>query len=153
MSKFPFYKQLDGMDCGPTCLRMIAKYYGKTFSVQQLREQSYIQRTGVNLLGISEAAASIGLRATGIRASMDKLKQQSKLPCIIHWNQEHFVVLYKIEKKKGKTWFYIADPAYGLLKYEEQELKKCWISTTQGGIEKESPCCWMSHRNFMRQNR
>ena len=136
MSKFPFYKQLDGMDCGPTCLRMIAKYYGKTFSVQQLREQSYIQRTGVNLLGISEAAASIGLRATGIRTSMDKLKQQSKLPCIIHWNQEHFVVLYKIEKKKGKTWFYIADPAYGLLKYEEQELKKCWISTTQGGIEK-----------------
>lgn len=136
MSKFPFYKQLDGMDCGPSCLRMIAKYYGKTFSVQQLREQSYIQRTGVNLLGISEAAASIGLRATGIRTSMDKLKQQSKLPCIIHWNQEHFVVLYKIEKKKGKTWFYIADPAYGLLKYEEQELKKCWISTTQGGIEK-----------------
>ena len=101
MSKFPFYKQLDGMDCGPTCLRMIAKYYGKTFSVQQLREQSYIQRTGVNLLGISEAAASIGLRATGIRTSMDKLKQQSKLPCIIHWNQEHFVVLYKIEKRKN----------------------------------------------------
>lgn len=95
----------------------------KTFSVQQLREQSYIQRTGVNLLGISEAAASIGLRATGIRTSMEKLKQQSKLPCIIHWNQEHFVVLYKIEKKRGKTWFYIADPAYGLLKYEEQELK------------------------------
>mgnify|MGYP000335047852 FL=1 len=60
MSKFSFYKQLDGMDCGPSCLRMIAKYYGKTFSVQQLREQSYIQRTGVNLLGISEAAASIG---------------------------------------------------------------------------------------------
>lgn len=128
MSKFPFYKQLDGMDCGPSCLRMIAKYYGKTFSVQQLREQSYIQRTGVNLLGISEAAASIGLRATGIRTSMEKLKQQSKLPCIIHWNQEHFVVLYKIEKKRGKTWFYIADPAYGLLKYEEQELKKCWIN-------------------------
>lgn len=74
----------------------------QTFSVQQLREQSYIQRTGVNLLGISEAAASIGLRATGIRTSMDKLKQQSKLPCIIHWNQEHFVVLYKIEKKKEK---------------------------------------------------
>ena len=86
MSKFPFYKQLDGMDCGPSCLRMIAKYYGKTFSVQQLREQSYIQRTGVNLLGISEAAASIGLRATGIRTSMEKLKQQSKLPCIIHRN-------------------------------------------------------------------
>lgn len=136
MSKFPFYKQLDGMDCGPTCLRMIAKHYGKTFSVQQLRERSFIQRTGVNLLGISEAADSIGLRTTGVRTTIDRLKEQSKLPCILHWNQEHFVVLYKIEQRKGKTWFYIADPAYGLLKYEEPELKKCWVSTTQGGQEK-----------------
>lgn len=134
--KFPFYKQLDAMDCGPTCLRMIAKFYGKKFSVQQLREQSFIQRTGVNMLGISEAAAVIGLRATGIRTSMEKLKQQSKLPCILHWNQVHFVVLYKIEKKKNKTYFYIADPAYGLLKYEEEELKKCWISSSHGGVEK-----------------
>lgn len=136
MKKFPFYKQLDGMDCGPTCLRMIARHYGKTFSVQQLREQSFIQRTGVNLLGISEAAASIGLRATGIRSTIEKLKEQSKLPCILHWNQGHFVVLYAIEKKREKTFFYIADPAYGLLKYEEEELKKCWISTRQGGVEK-----------------
>lgn len=136
MSKFPFYKQLDGMDCGPTCLRMIAKHYGKSFSVQQLRERSFIQRTGVNLLGISEAAASIGFRTTGIRTTIDRLKEQSKLPCILHWNQEHFVVLYRIEQRKGKTYFYIADPAYGLLKYEEVELKKCWVSTTQGGQEK-----------------
>lgn len=134
--KFPFYRQLDGMDCGPTCLRMIARYYGKKFSVQQLRENSYIQRTGVNLLGISEAAESIGLRTTGIRTTIDKLKQQSKLPCILHWNQMHFVVLYRVEKSKGKTYFHIADPAYGLLKYEEEELKKCWISTRQGGLEK-----------------
>ncbi len=134
--KFKFYKQLDGMDCGPTCLRMIARHYGKKFSVQQLRERSYIQRTGVNMLGISEAASSIGLRATVIRTSLDKLKQQSKLPCILHWNQIHFVVLYKIEKKKNKTWFYIADPAYGLLKYEESEFRTCWVSTSQGGVEK-----------------
>ena len=134
--KFPFYRQLDGMDCGPTCLRMIARYYGKKFSVQQLRESSFIQRTGVNLLGISEAAESIGLRTTGIRTTIDNLKQQSKLPCILHWNQMHFVVLYRIEKSKGKVFFHIADPAYGLLKYEEGELKKCWISTRQGGIEK-----------------
>lgn len=134
--KFPFYRQLDAMDCGPTCLRMIARYYGKKYSVQQLRENSYIQRTGVNLLGISEAAESIGLRTTGIRTTIDKLKQQSKLPCILHWNQMHFVVLYKVEKSKGKTYFHIADPAYGLLKYEEEELKKCWISTRQGGVEK-----------------
>lgn len=136
MKKFPFYKQLDGMDCGPTCLRMIAAYYGKRFSVQQLREQSYIQRTGVNLLGISEAASGIGLRATGQRTTLEKLQQQSKLPCILHWKQSHFVVLYHTEKKKGKTYYYIADPAYGLLKYEENELKKCWISTQQKGVEK-----------------
>ncbi len=134
--KFPFYRQLDGMDCGPTCLRMIARYYGKKFSVQQLRDQAFIQRTGVNLLGISEAAASIGLRTTGIRTSINKLREQSKLPCIIHWNQIHFVVLYKIEKKRDKYYYYIADPAYGLLKYEEAEFKKCWVSTSQGGFEK-----------------
>lgn len=102
---FPFYKQLDAMDCGPTCLRMIAKFHGKTFSVQQLRDNSFIQRTGVNMLGISEAAESIGMRATGVRTSIDKLKEQTKLPCILHWNQAHFVVLYKIEKKKTKHFF------------------------------------------------
>lgn len=102
--KFKFYRQLDAMDCGPTCLRMIARHYGKKFSVQQLREQSYIQRTGVNMLGISEAAAAIGMRATVLRTSIDKLKQQSRLPCILHWNQAHFVVLYKIEKKKTRPF-------------------------------------------------
>ena len=134
--KFPFYMQLDGMDCGPSCLRMIAKYYGRSFSVQQLREKSYILKTGVNLLGLSEAAESIGLRSTCVRTSIQKLKEQAKLPCIIHWNQEHFVVLYKISTKKDKWFFHIADPAHGLLKYEEQEFKNCWIATVQDGNEK-----------------
>lgn len=136
MGRFPFYKQLDAMDCGPTCLRMIARHYGKKFSVQQLREQSFIQRTGVSLLGISEAAASIGLRTTGLRTTLQKLKTQCKLPCILHWNQMHFVVLYRVERKRGRWFFYIADPAYGLLKYEEEEFRKCWISTRQGGEER-----------------
>lgn len=136
MKRFPFYRQLDAMDCGPSCLRMIAKYYGKSFSVQQLRDQSFIQRTGVNMLGISEAAESIGMRATGVRTTIEKLKEQSKLPCILHWNQQHFVVLYSVKTKKGKSHFYVADPAYGLLKYEEEEFKKCWISTRQGNVEK-----------------
>lgn len=124
------------MDCGPTCLRMIAEYYGKRFSIRQLRDSSYIQRTGVNLLGISEAASSIGMRATGVRTTLERLKQQPNLPCILHWRQEHFVVLYAVERKKGLTFFYIADPAYGLLKYKEEEFKTCWISTQQGGHEK-----------------
>jgi ATP-binding cassette subfamily B protein len=136
MKQFPFYKQLDAMDCGPTCLRMIAEYYGKRFSIRQLREKSYIQRTGVSLLGISEAASSIGMRATGVRTTLDRLKRQTKLPCILHWKQEHFVVLYKIVTKKNGTYYYIADPAYGLLKYSEDELKPCWISTQHGGQDK-----------------
>ena len=127
--KFPFYKQLDAMDCGPTCLRMIARYYGKKFSVQQLRDNSYIQRTGVNLLGLSEAAESIGLRTTGVRTTLAKLKQQSKLPCILHWSQQHFVVLYKVAKEFGETYYYIADPAYGKLRYNEYSLKKCWLGS------------------------
>lgn len=136
MKKFPFYHQLDAMDCGPSCLRMIAKYHGKKFSVQQLRENSFIQRTGVNLLGLSEAAESIGFRATGVRTTLNKLKLQSKLPCILHWNQRHFVVLYRISQKGSMYIFHIADPAYGLLKYNEAELKNCWVNTRQEGIEK-----------------
>lgn len=99
--KFPFYKQLDAMDCGPTCLRMIAKFYGKKFSVQQLREQSFIQRTGVNMLGISEAAAVIGLRATGIRTSMEKLKQQSKL--LVSCTGTKCTLLFCTKQKRRKT--------------------------------------------------
>jgi ATP-binding cassette subfamily B protein len=134
--KFPFYKQLDSMDCGPSCLRMIARYYGKKFSVQQLRELSFIKRTGVNLLGLSEAAESIGMQTTGVRISLEKLKQHAKLPCILHWNQGHFVVLYDIEHKHKSTYYCIADPAYGLLKYEEQEFAEHWISTSQNSVQK-----------------
>lgn len=139
--KFHHYKQLDAMDCGPTCLRMIAKYYGKEFSIQQLREHSFIKRTGVNLLGLSEAAESIGLRATAVRTSFDKLVKQGKFPCILHWNQEHFVVLYKIKKKrslskKDKLLLYVADPAHGIITYTEEEFKQCWVSTRQGDLGK-----------------
>lgn len=131
--RFPFYKQLDAMDCGPTCLRMIAKYYGKTFSVQQLRDQSFIQRTGVNMLGISEAATSIGLRATGIRTSMDKLKEQSKLPCILHWNQVHFVVLYKNEEN-GE---FDLCSLYKDREFFEECLERYYLKTVQTNLMKQ----------------
>jgi len=135
-TKFPFFRQLDGMDCGPSCLCMVAKYYEKSFSVQQLREKSNIQRMGVNLLCLSKAAESIGLRTMCVRISIKKLKEKAKLPCILHWKQNHFVVLYKINKRKDKWFFYIADPAYGLIKYEEHEFINCWITTVSDGTEK-----------------
>ena len=98
---FPHYTQLDAMDCGPTCLRMIAKHYGRSYTLQTLRERSFITREGVSMLGISDAAESIGMHTQGVRITLEQLMEDVPLPCILHWNQNHFVVLYKIGKKKG----------------------------------------------------
>lgn len=117
------------MDCGPTCLRMIAKYYGKSYSLQTLRERSFITRQGVSMLGISEAAETIGFRTNGVRITLAQLKKEAPLPCILHWNQNHFVVLYKIKADK----FYIADPGSTLVTYNEKEFSGCWISNTKEG--------------------
>jgi len=131
MSRFPFYKQMDAMDCGPTCLRMIAKYYGKNWSLHTLRERSYITREGVSLLGTSDAAESIGFRTMGARMSFDKLKKEVPLPVIAHWKQRHFIVIYKIKRNS----VYCADPAHGLIKYSMKEFMKGWVSTRKEGEE------------------
>jgi len=129
MAKFPFYQQFDVMDCGPSCLRMVAKYYGKHFSNESLREKSYITREGVSLLGISDAAESVGMRTMGVKITFDQLKKEAPLPCIVHWGQQHFVVVYKIGK--GKVW--VADPAFGRLEYSEKEFCEKWVSTVEDG--------------------
>jgi ATP-binding cassette subfamily B protein len=142
---YPFYHQHDSKDCGATCLRMIAKYYGKSYSLETLRKKTYITRSGVNLLGISEAAESIGFRTLSSRITFEKLLQL-KLPCILHWKQNHFVVIYEINVKKKKTIdkisdyevsnrltysgsITIADPAHGIIKYSVNEFLSAWIST------------------------
>lgn len=131
---FPFYQQLDAMDCGPSCLRMIAKYYGKSYSLQTLRERSFITRQGVSMLGISDAAESIGFRTSGVKVTLPKLQEDVPLPCVLHWNQNHFVVLYRIQKRRnGKSIYHIADPAHGLVNYEEKEFLRCWFSTRTEG--------------------
>ena len=101
MKKFPHYRQLDVMDCGPTCLRMVAKYYGKSYTLQTLREKSFITREGVSMLGISDAAEAIGFRTTGVRITLNQLRDEIPLPCILHWNQNHFVVLYDVKRKRS----------------------------------------------------
>src|SRR5687767_13305424 len=121
--KFPFYKQPDFRDCGPTCLRMITKYYGKNFQMQKLRTLCQINRKGVSLLGISEAAEKIGFRSLGVKLTLEQLRQVD-LPCILHWKQNHFVVLYRIKKNN----FFIADPAKGLITYTEKEFAGSWFS-------------------------
>lgn len=130
MKSFPFYKQQDQMDCGPTCLRIIAKYYGKSYSLPHLRELSGINRDGVSLLGIAEAAEKIGFRTAGIRLRLDKLLK-IEMPCILHWQQKHFVVLYKINhgKYNQDKIYSISDPAKGLIEYKEAEFLKYWLNT------------------------
>ncbi len=120
--KFPNYKQLDTMDCGPACLKIIAQYYGRNYSLQNLREKCHINREGVSLLGISDAAEEIGLRSTGILISWKELRENAPLPCIVHWNQQHFIVVYKI----NKDIVYVSDPGSGLLEYKEEQFLNSW---------------------------
>lgn len=114
---------MDQMDCGATCLRMVFKYYGQLVSIHRIRKLCQTTNSGVNLLGISEAAEKLGFRTYGVRLSLEQLRE-AELPCILHWNQNHFVVLYKI--KKGK--YYISDPASGLMTYTEKEFTQNWFS-------------------------
>jgi len=122
---FPFERQADAMDCGPACLQMVARFHGIKFSLAELRERSFITREGVSFLGISEAAESIGFRTLGVRIPFEKLAEETPLPCIVHWRQKHFVVVYKIRKDS----VYIADPARGLLKLSREEFEKNWAMT------------------------
>jgi ATP-binding cassette subfamily B protein len=132
MSTFPFYQQLDAMDCGPTCLRMISKYYGKHFTLQTLREKSYLARDGVSMLGIADAAESIGMKSLGAALTWEKLSSEAPLPLIAHWKQNHFIVVYKIKKDR----IYVADPQIGLVTYSREEFLKGWISTKKDGENK-----------------
>lgn len=116
------------MDCGPSCIRMIAAFYGKSYSLQKLRQLAHITREGVSLLGLSEAAEAIGFRTIGARITFEQLTEAPK-PCIVHWDQEHFVVVYKL--RKGKV--YVSDPAFGLVEYSETEFKKHWLATVRQG--------------------
>jgi len=142
------------MDCGPACLRMVAMHYGKSYSLQSLRSRSFITRSGVSMLGISNAAEEIGFRTLGYHLSWEQLRDEVPLPCIAHWNQRHFVVIYGIKKQRripcifNRTppeglksnrsrnyLIYIADPASGLLKYTEKEFLNCWHSNQKEGIK------------------
>jgi ATP-binding cassette subfamily B protein len=133
-AKFPFTKQLDAMDCGPACLKMVAEFYGKNYPIQKLRKDAFITREGVSLLGISDAAENIGFRTLGVRIDFEKLIHENPLPCIVHWQQKHFVVVYRIEKKKDGFVVYVSDPAHGRIKYTKTEFLKAWISTSNDSL-------------------
>lgn len=134
MKKFPHYKQTESKDCGPTCIKIVARHFGKTIHVQTLRDLSETTREGSSLLGLSEAAEKIGFHTIGVKLNFKKL-EEAPLPCIVHWNKEHFVVVYKIKKDE----IYLSDPAHGLLKYTKEKFLQHWIGhntdeTTEEGI-------------------
>lgn len=129
-----FIKQKDAMDCGNTCLSMIARFYGIQLNGDSHFCTNYLGKSGVSLLGISKAAEAIGFKSIGGKIDFDTLAQEALLPCIAHWNQNHFVVIYKIKNRShGDYHIYIADPKYGMLQYSKEEFCKHWISTNING--------------------
>lgn len=132
MENFSFYKQHDSMQCGIACLAMICSHYKKNYSIEFLSQYCFATAEGVSMLGISEAAQKIGFKTTCGRVSLNNLKILP-LPCILHWNQNHFIVLYKI--KSGKK-FYIADPGKGLITCSIEEFRRHWVSTASSNEEK-----------------
>ncbi len=147
--KFPHYKQAESKDCGPTCIKIVAKHYGKTIHIQSLRDLAETTREGSSLLGLSEAAEKTGFHTIGVKVNFEKLLEVP-LPCIVHWNKNHFAVLYKIKspsafgispKGRGKKeeTIYISDPAHGKLQYTKAQFIKHWIGnnadeTTEEGV-------------------
>jgi len=133
MPSFQVYKQHDSRDCGPTCLRMIAKHYGKSFSLNSMRQVSDFNREGVSLLGISDAAEKIGFRTIGAKLTYEQLVNEAQQPSILHWDQNHFVVLPPQRFKKGVT---VADPARGIIYYSKEDFKEYWLQANDNGTEK-----------------
>lgn len=121
------------MDCGPTCLRMVAKHYGKNVSLEYLRQKAEYGKEGVSMLGLTDAADAIGFKTIGAKLTFGQLVNDAPLPAILHWGQSHFVVL-TLQSKKGKI--IIADPAKGIIKLSKEEFCKQWLSTTEAGEPK-----------------
>ena len=153
MKKFPSYIQADAKDCGPTCLKIVAKYFGKTFNIQELRDFSETTREGSNLLFLSDAAEKIGFRTLGVKLNVERL-DEAPLPCILHWNKEHYVVLYNVKShqsimSKVKRFFgfkpstlrpstyCISDSAFGLIEYNQQDFIKFWIGNNADNFTQE----------------
>ncbi len=125
------------MECGATCLRMICRYYGKDYSAETMQDLCVVTREGVSLLGISDAAEWLGFRTVCGRITLEKIVEKRPFPCILHWNQTHFVVLFDVKvKRNSKRLFCIADPGKGLLEFDEESFKDAWVSTRSQGEEK-----------------
>lgn len=130
INSFPCDRQMDMMDCGPACLKMIAKHYGKYYSLQYMRDKCGITREGVSFLDVSHAAENIGLRSLALKCTIDDLIEKIPLPAIVHWDNSHYIVVYNTNFRKGSIS--VSDPAKGLIKYNKKEFEKKWIKKAEG---------------------
>lgn len=135
--KYPFFHQLDAMDCGPACLQMLTAYYNhRPYDLPYLRELCYATRNGVSLEGISNAAEAIGFRTQAVHTTFEHFRQHMIFPCIVFWRQRHFVVVYRIENRR--TWqgkqkcVIVGDPAFGIVRYTVQEFLNGWLCEQEG---------------------
>ena len=132
-----FIQQYDSMDCGLSCLAMLCSHYGHEYSRKQLQQSFILKKDGVSLLGISKVAEDLGFKTVGGKLSFNALMKEAPLPCIIHWDQNHFVVVIKIKKhRKASSSIYIADPGKGFTTYTKEEFCEHWVSTKTDGEEK-----------------
>jgi len=122
---FKVIRQRDSMQCGIDCLAVVCAHYGRDYSLPTLSRYCFATTEGVSMLGISQAANLLGMKTVGAKMPVDKLCEMPR-PCILHWNQNHFVVLYKV--RRGRT-FYVADPGKGRVKYSRDEFERHWTST------------------------
>ena len=131
---FKFSRQFDQMDCGPACVRMIAKHYGRDYPLSFLRTVSHLSREGVSISGIRKALEQIGIKSASFEMTIEQLCKKCPLPVILHWEQNHFVVLYKISwnSLKKEYRFHIANPAYGKHTMNQTEFSKCWLNGEKG---------------------
>ena len=129
-----FTRQFDQMDCGPACIRMVASAYGKEYPLSYLRTLAHLTREGVSVAGIRDALRQIGMESATFEMTLDQLERRCPKPAILHWDQNHFVVLYKVKRNRlnGKRTFCIANPAYGKHAYSEEEMHHSWLNGEKG---------------------
>lgn len=131
-----FTRQFDQMDCGPACIRMLASHYGKDYPLSYLRSLAHLTREGVSVAGIRDALRQIGMESAAFEMTLEQLREFCPLPAILHWEQNHFVVLYDIRRSRrtGTFRYYVANPAYGKHIFDEETFSRFWLNGKKGVV-------------------
>lgn len=139
--RFPFTRQFDQMDCGPACIRMVAAAHGRHYPLSYLRSLSHLTREGVSVAGIRDALAQIGMESLSFEMTLEQLREKCPLPAILHWEQNHFVVLYEAKRSRwsGRWHYSVANPAYGKHTFSEESFSRFWLNGEKGVVVAISP--------------